>query len=419
MLSQACYWVLGPAYLAGDRGSKVVNQINYQFLTPILLCGFALSFYLIYRQGKIQRAAKFWAIAYLVGAIAFVADLSRPFIDPIWASLGSNGLFIVVPGLLALGFGERYNRKVNKTALIAVGSITFLGLIFFWFGVDSFQGRTATINLGISLMFVLSLQAIDTSSRLTIDRLLFVLIFVIAVQLMMRAPLVLLQTGEVLTQHTYNTSSFAMSLRFFNSVLSISLASLLLGSAASDLVMELKRRTNTDSLTGLRNRRGFKEASQKQLKLHASTSLPVSLIIADVDNFKSINDTLGHQAGDTVLAKVADVLNACSRRMDRVGRWGGEEFCILLPSANLQMASLVAETARAKLESSTFDGLDGQTVTSSFGVAEWKPGESFEALFERADAALFYAKDAGRNCVEAFSALHDVNKSKEPMRLIA
>ena len=160
-----------------------------------------------------------------------------------------------------------------------------------------------------------------------------------------------------------------------------------------------------DGLTGIPNRRRFDEALAQEWSRCQRSGLPLSLIVADVDQFKQYNDTLGHAAGDRVLQEVAAVLRQCARRPgDLAARYGGEEFVLLLPETGAQEAQMLAEELRAKLEAR---GLThpaspvGASVTLSIGGASTTPmqAEADPAFFPLADAALYQAKASGRNCV--------------------
>ncbi len=160
----------------------------------------------------------------------------------------------------------------------------------------------------------------------------------------------------------------------------------------------LSRLSQVDPLTGALNRRGL-EGSFPERTTEDSIE-PVSVIMADIDRFKAINDTLGHAAGDEVLKQVTRLLSEVVRAGDAVVRYGGEEFLLVLPSVGLGRALLIAERARATVaEHATPHGGDQIRVTISLGVAERKPGESRGALLARADLALYEAKRQGRNCV--------------------
>jgi diguanylate cyclase (GGDEF)-like protein len=152
-----------------------------------------------------------------------------------------------------------------------------------------------------------------------------------------------------------------------------------------------------DALTGLFNRRVFSTSMRRARARQARRRTPVSIAILDIDHFKTVNDTFGHNKGDEVLVKVANILTATMRRTDDVFRWGGEEFTILMEETNAEQAGMVCERLRQLVENETM--LPGRKVTASFGVAELIAGEDDASFFQRADRALYDAKDLGRNQV--------------------
>jgi two-component system cell cycle response regulator len=159
----------------------------------------------------------------------------------------------------------------------------------------------------------------------------------------------------------------------------------------------------SDPLTGLPNRRAIEDWATRQLSGAARYGFPFLVVMADLDHFKTVNDTHGHDAGNTVLKKFSEVVKANSRRSDMCGRIGGEEFLFVLTHTNQEGGRVVIERIRAELEATKFD-FDGTslTVTASFGLAgfEGTPAPDFNQLVTRADAALYAAKRAGRNRIE-------------------
>jgi diguanylate cyclase (GGDEF)-like protein/PAS domain S-box-containing protein len=153
-----------------------------------------------------------------------------------------------------------------------------------------------------------------------------------------------------------------------------------------------------DSLTQLPNRRAIMEALEREYQRFLRYSTPLSVIFADVDHFKRINDTCGHPVGDRALQWVARNLAMAVRKADMVGRFGGEEFMILLAATESPPASRIAEHLRAHLAGLAFPGT-GAAITASFGVTAVRSGDCLESLLDRVDAAMYRAKELGRNRV--------------------
>jgi two-component system cell cycle response regulator len=163
----------------------------------------------------------------------------------------------------------------------------------------------------------------------------------------------------------------------------------------------------TDPLTGLPNRRAIEAWATRQLSGAARYGFSFLVVVADLDNFKSVNDTHGHNAGDTVLKKFAEILKTNSRRSDICGRIGGEEFLFILTHTTQENACVVIERIRAELQATEFNfGGSRITVTASFGLAGFAGTRApdFDRLVSQADAALYTAKRAGRNRIEIAAA---------------
>lgn len=180
------------------------------------------------------------------------------------------------------------------------------------------------------------------------------------------------------------------------------------------LFQEVQELATKDELTGLSNRRHIFQCAHEEVDRARRFKHPLSVVMVDVDHFKSLNDTHGHQAGDQVLKVVANRLFAGLRKIDRAGRYGGEEFMLLLPGCNENDAiKVVAERLRQAICESSIPSSHGDlTVTASFGVAEFRCGEeTFEEALAGADQSLYAAKERGRNCCVARSELSDVLKN--------
>ncbi|MFQ5927661.1 MAG: GGDEF domain-containing protein, partial [Terriglobia bacterium] len=163
---------------------------------------------------------------------------------------------------------------------------------------------------------------------------------------------------------------------------------------------ELGRLAITDSLTRTRNRRGIELAVLEAMAHAERYGHPLSVAMVDVDHFKEVNDTYGHKAGDRVLESVAAILVETLRLPDKVGRYGGEEFLLVLPETGLDQTTKIAERIRARVSESEFDIGDKKIkLTISIGATLFVKGEDLAQLLSRVDRALYDAKESGRNLV--------------------
>jgi diguanylate cyclase (GGDEF)-like protein len=155
---------------------------------------------------------------------------------------------------------------------------------------------------------------------------------------------------------------------------------------------------HTDALTGAANRRRFDETLAAEVVRAERYGSPLSVVFADLDHFKTVNDQWGHPAGDEVLRQFVQIMKADVRPSDLVARSGGEEFAILMPHTGAEAAVACAERIRLTFKTCTVAGV-GQTVTSSFGVTHYERGEPQKQFLRRADRALYQAKESGRDRV--------------------
>ncbi|MDP6953414.1 MAG: GGDEF domain-containing protein [Alphaproteobacteria bacterium] len=162
-----------------------------------------------------------------------------------------------------------------------------------------------------------------------------------------------------------------------------------------EALKKLRDESITDSLTGLWNRKMFDEALAMEFSKTQRHEFPLSMVLLDLDHFKSINDTYGHHTGDSVLTEFAERLVSHKRKGDYVARWGGEEFILLLPNTAVDAAEKVASTLIDRVRESPFR--DVGNVTVSAGVGAVSAEMSVEENFKRIDAALYEAKAAGRD----------------------
>ena len=181
-------------------------------------------------------------------------------------------------------------------------------------------------------------------------------------------------------------------------------ATILLNDVSSEASLEEKCQAlhvemTKDPMTRVANRAEFDRMLAAFVDAHEETNLPCSLIMADIDHFKRINDTYGHQAGDEAIITFATLLKSMCRSGDLVARYGGEEFAVLCADCNNATAAARAEEIRRKLSETPHSELGNNSITASFGVTELQPGDTPETMLRRSDRALLQAKDQGRNQV--------------------
>lgn len=178
----------------------------------------------------------------------------------------------------------------------------------------------------------------------------------------------------------------------------------------------LQSEVMTDPLTTLSNRRAFDQQMQQIFSLPENLSSGFSMMAVDIDFFKKVNDTYGHQAGDKVIAYIGRLLKRCVRQSDFVARYGGEEFVVILPATEFEHALEMAEIVRQAINEKKLSvGSEGNKislgkVSVSIGVSSFLPSDDIDDCFGRADLALYKAKEAGRNCVRGMR-----HQADEPM----
>jgi diguanylate cyclase (GGDEF)-like protein len=172
--------------------------------------------------------------------------------------------------------------------------------------------------------------------------------------------------------------------------------------------LELRMLLTNDHLTNLASRQGFEPVFDQMIKTAQRSQEPLSILLIDIDNFKRINDELGHLEGDAVLQSMARILRENVRDCDAICRWGGEEFLIALANCKANVAYTIAEKIRHIAAEKLVTGKDlSQPITISIGVADYGLNETKDQLFSRADEALYRAKNNGRNqVVQALGAVH-------------
>lgn len=335
-------------YLAVGMG----EQYRLIFITRLSICGLGIAIAL--SAGRFWRALMDGVTPTLVEGMALIGFLSITLLRPYES--GWHGMSLMV---MLLGVYVFIPNRFLPAMLVAVLST----LAFIWLLVEHFQ-PPANYVLTLSLLLV----AVNLFGILTAHRI------------------------SRLTREEYRDAAI---LRRANERLSHEIE------ARQRLEAELRDLAHRDHLTGISNRRHFFDLADQAFARACASGSPLSLLIADIDYFKQINDTYGHMHGDEVLKVLVRVCRDALGEVDMLARLGGEEFVMLLPDADLATARVRADKLRVEAQRAPVR-LHEATLhfTVSLGVAQWQPGESLLFLMRRADEALYLAKYNGRNRVE-------------------
>ena len=290
-------------------------------------------------------------------------------------------------------------RLVAGMTLVALLDAALVALIA---GCVGYAWRTGdTRRTGVVLMLASSAGALAVAHLIGIDGVFWIYALVLANFFLLGPRMALALTATTLLLVAVHPGVFADLAQRFSFLLSAAVASLfawIFAVRTEEQRLELLRLATRDPLTGASNRRAMEQELQVAVEAHRRGNGAFGLVMLDLDHFKRINDRYGHEAGDQVLVGLAELLRESTRKVDRLFRFGGEEFVLLLPgadAASLQpMTHALLDSIRAGLQ-----GAYGP-VTASLGAAALQPGEDWQSWLARADAAMYRAKEGGRNRAE-------------------
>lgn len=375
----------------------------FQLLTPAIAITFALCFFAIYFYDKSKKAPLILAIAYAFGAASLIVDFYRQSMDVNLAPIFTNALYTTTLFLTTTSLAVHFRNKPPLLLMVTICALQGIILAYFIFWEPNIANRTIVANMTAASLMACALLVIPYNDKHFINRLLFWVSAATAIQFALRSFFVFYMVyhlGYALTDANYSQSMIIISLHF-----SVALLSLIMAVTASiafgiDAITDIKKMADTDVLSGLLNRRGFELEASKIIELAKAKNTPLVLIVADLDKFKNINDKYGHITGDEVIHTFGKLMRRLCRKEDLAGRMGGEEFCILLNSSDLNMGRLIAGTLRQEISSQEFQK-DNEifSVTASFGISELKHDDTYNSLFSKADEELYKAKNMGRNQV--------------------
>lgn len=318
----------------------------------------------------------------------------------------SNLGFLLAAALIAGAIIGRRGGRVPIRIYATIIAATMTAVIWFLLIHPDLNARIFTVNLGLgAIAALLAVQLWSLPRPHLVDRLMLGTAILSAANYLIRPVAIAWMMNGIGSYEISQQSLYWTTMQFSQAMISIIFALNLMVAIAIDLVADLKQEARTDKLSGLFNRRGFESAAHRRLDRCHEEKTPVSLLIADLDEFKLINDTWGHATGDRVIGLFGARIAKLARPDMVAGRIGGEEFAVLMPGLDAGAARLFAEALRASLCAHSAGDLPGGLVpTTSIGVCQAEPGADLYELLNNADQALYAAKRAGRNRVRAYGA---------------
>jgi len=366
-------------------------------ITPMMAMVFVVVFLVLWRRGRMGDYVLAFAGAYFFFGLGFLATHA---VDP-----GQWYVFHLTQGLYSLGSvaavwgaARRMGQPISLTGLGIVYLLSATTLAVAVALSSQTEPRLYIVNAGYAVMFLMgALAMLQAQRRTAIDTLVILLFAVSSAQFLIRPVLTLLLAGGS-EASAYRESIYYSVLSVAVTIQSLMTAVTLVGACVYDQIKAVREQAEVDGLTGLRTRRAFEQDVVELLERAKQECLPVSLVVADIDHFKAVNDVWGHQVGDHAIAQFGQIITGTIRDSDLAGRIGGEEFCILAWNCDETAAVTMAERIRAKFAHTQVKGMpDDHRLTASFGAAGRAEGEGYGRLFARTDAALYRAKEGGRN----------------------
>lgn len=378
----------------------------------ISIVGIAVSLMsVLFAAFRRERGLTIYAAGFMSGALGFMLFLGQGSLSRWLAFVLAN--MLIVFHHFCLAWGLRSYFRIGRGWPLRFWFyllLWFVSMVAGTFVYDSYIARASLSSAFILLAsaeYMLAFSQIKTELPPVVRRAGLMILYAFIFFHVLRIVFLFLTFGSqmfLLQNSMVSAYTFLFSLFF-----TVLWAGLVLIIDTAHLVQQLEKKNATlesmatiDELTGLRNRHTLDARLKEEVERAARYHIPLSAIMLDIDHFKRINDTWGHQAGDVVLRRLADLTRAHVRQPDDLFRWGGEEFLVLAPHTGLEGAINLAEKLRLAVAAELFQDIG--RVTASFGVAEWRIGEASETWLRRVDQALYRAKNTGRDRVIGFGA---------------
>lgn len=337
-----------------------------------------------------------WSAALLVVFVGGLLAAGRGKLPEFFSSAAPN--FLLCAGVYLLYFGSQRFFGVSVHPWRWLGLITGVVLVTMWFTwiTPHYVVRLRWIATLMGLLFASHAWLVLRQKHFSFASVLALLVLMgsAGIQLMRLITSYTEDVGNDILAVSQQQTLYVAS--FSSAVLLFAVSTILL--ASERLHAELEQLATHDSLTNALTRRYMDEACRKELERSRRSGRPLALMVLDLDHFKAVNDTYGHQAGDRVLIHFVTQVNALLRQNDLLGRFGGEEFVVLLPETSLDQAQQVAERIR---QTAPLGQDQGPSCTVSIGITSNRgANDTVDTLLARADAALYRAKSLGRDRIE-------------------
>ena len=394
---------LGRKFRGLVPGALRVGGGSYVLLINIALAGFVVTGFLFaYLMDRSRKQALWWIAAAGMVIVNGLIETAMPFLDNAQPfRVLSFASFQIALALLGAGIARHYRAAFPTGAAVLIFVVSVLVNILI-IGMERnsllrlFLYHSPYFVMGsISILIVLRVQ-----KRAWLDRLFLAALTLFNLHFLLRPVSAHLLGGMGPDASGYLTSRYAAFDQTALAILGMGLVMSMALLLVRDVVSSLVEVSVTDPLSGLLNRRGFLDKAKQFVEAKRASPQPVFLVIADLDHFKNINDSYGHETGDKVIQAFGDLLGMLSSTGTSVARIGGEEFAVMFQSPNESLARLYCEKIRSAAEFGVADrNRELPKFTVSLGLAGLMPDESLESLTRRADLALYSAKQGGRNRV--------------------
>jgi len=388
-------------------------------LTPLIALLFAVTFAVFWRVGRMKRHVLGFALGYLFFAIGYLVTHFLPG-DAFFVFHTTQAFYTIGVTFFLGSTCERVGQKLHLPTIAVIylisASVLALAINF----TDDAGPQLILINIGYGAMYIVGVTTLLRAQRRDwTDLAIVILSAVLAADFFIR-PTLSVMFEQTIPAAVYQESVYYSLIGLVLGIKSIAGAIVLLGATIVEWANTERENSEKDPLTRLNNRAAFEDAVRTLLPRAHAEQRAFSLVVADIDNFKQVNDIWGHQAGDQAISAFGELIGGMIRGCDTAGRIGGEEFCIAVWNCDNEPAERLAERIRQAFAQLEHDGLNHDIrVTASFGIATASHGERYERLFARADAALYEAKSNGRNRVENAETepVTDRERAKAPIAI--